>query len=153
MGTSFHTSYSISYTEILMLKRLLNHTFNVNQENIEKGIKTVYFYRLSLTSGCCSQKLTEAQLSLCRDIRRRGKNKVSTMMMVIMMVIMIMIIIITIMIIAIMIRLRRTIVGLEDSRNLKNFDTGWKRQDQDCSIFHENLSIFMMKINQYFINI
>ena len=32
--------------------------------------------KLKIFSSTCSQKLTEAQLSLCRDIRRRGKNKV-----------------------------------------------------------------------------
>ena len=81
------------------------------------------------------------------------------MMMMMVIVMMIVMIIITIMIIANMIRLRRTIVGLEDSRNLRNFATGWKRQDQKFSFFDENLSIldkinqYMMKINQYLINI
>ena len=39
------------------------------------------------------------------------------------------IMIIIINIIMMIVRLRHTIVGLEDSHSLRNFDTGWRRQD------------------------
>ena len=64
----------------------VSNIISSSMEEFGEMLNTWYFQYKSVSSNAnisCGRPLTEQQINLCRDIRRRGKNKVTLMAQII----------------------------------------------------------------------